>query len=164
LAEREDISRGVVAGHSIRLIASMLGRAPSSVSREICRNGGRRYYRASCADQVAWDRSRRPKICKLVKNRALACIVAKKLQWEWSPQQIAGWLKRTFPDDENDQLSHETIYRSLFIQARGALKKELLHYLRRAPERCVVRAITRRRRMIMAGLPVPYQFASDRHL
>ncbi len=131
LAEREEISRGVVAGHSIRSIASMLGRAASTVSREIHRNGGRRCYRASEADRAAWDRARRPKVCKLVQNRALACIVGRKLQLEWSPQQIAGWLKRTYPDDENDQVSHETIYRSLFIQARGALKKELLQHLRR---------------------------------
>ena len=131
LAEREEISRGIMADRSICSIASTLGRAPSTVSREIRRNGGRRCYRASRADQAAWDRSRRPKICKLVQNRALACIVAKKLKLQWSPQQIAGWLKRTYAEDENDQVSHETIYRSLFIQARGALKKELLHHLRR---------------------------------
>ena len=131
LSEREDISRGVVAGQSIRSIASALGRAPSTVSREINRNGGRRGYRASKADQAAWDRAHRPKRCKLVENRALARIVAKKLKQSWSPEQIAGWLKRTYPDDENYQVSHETIYRSLFIQARGALKKELLQHLRR---------------------------------
>jgi len=131
MAEREEISRGAVAGHSIRSIASALGRAPSTVSREIRRNGDRRQYRASKADQAAWDRARRPKICKLAENRALARIVAKKLQLEWSPRQIAGWLKRTYPDDETCQVSHETIYRSLFIQARGALKKELLQHLRR---------------------------------
>ena len=100
-------------------------------SREIRRNGDRRQYRASKADRAAWDRARRPKICKLAENRALARIVAKKLQLEWSPRQIAGWLKRTYPDDETCQVSHETIYRSLFIQARGALKKELLQHLRR---------------------------------
>jgi IS30 family transposase len=131
LSEREDISRGVVAGQSIRSIASALGRAPSTVSREINRNGGRRGYRASKADQAAWDRAHRPKRCKLVENRALARIVAKKLKQSWSPEQIAGWLKRTYQDDENYQVSHETIYRSLFIQARGALKKELLQHLRR---------------------------------
>ncbi len=131
LAEREEISRGVVAGQSIRLIASELGRAPSTVSREINRNGGRRGYRASKADQAAWDRAHRPKTCKLVQNRVLARIVATKLQLEWSPRQIAGWLKRTYPDDETYQVSHETVYRSLFIQARGALKKELLQHLRR---------------------------------
>ena len=131
LGEREEISRGVVAGCSIRSIAATLGRAASTVSREIWRNGGRRCYRASEADQAAWDRARRPKTCKLVENRALACIVASKLQRQWSPEQIAGWLKCTHPDDENDQVSHETIYRTLFIQARGALKKELLQHLRR---------------------------------
>ena len=131
LSEREDISRGVVAGQSIRSIASALGRAPSTVSREINRNGGRRGYRASKADQAAWDRAPRPKRCKLVENRRLARIVAKKLQLNWAPEQIAGWLQRTYADDERYQVSHETIYRSLFIQARGALKKELLQHLRR---------------------------------
>lgn len=131
LAEREEISRAMVAGHSIRSIASSLGCAPSTISREIKRNGGEEHYRASQADQAAWDRARRPKTCKLAQNRTLARIVAGKLQLEWSPQQIAGWLKRTYPDDDNDQVSHETIYRSLFIQARGALKKELLQHLRR---------------------------------
>jgi IS30 family transposase len=131
LAEREEISRGVVAGCSLRSIAATLDRAPSTISREINRNGGCRDYRASEADQAAWDRAHRPKRCKLVENRALARIVAKKLKQLWSPEQIAGWLKRTYPDDENFQVSYETIYRSLFIQARGALKKELLQHLRR---------------------------------
>jgi IS30 family transposase len=131
LSEREEISRGVVSGCSLRSIAASLGRAPSTVSREIRRNGGRRGYRASQADEAARDRARRPKSCRLVQNRALARIVAEKLQLEWSPEQIAGWLKRRFPDDANYQVSHETIYRSLFIQARGALKKELLQHLRR---------------------------------
>ena len=131
LAEREEISRGVVAGRSIRSIATSLGRAPSTVSREVNRNCGRRYYRANKADQAAWVRAHRPKRCKLVRNRALARIVAKKLKQLWSPEQIAGWLKRAYPDDENFQVSHETIYRSLYIQARGALKKELLQHLRR---------------------------------
>jgi len=131
LAEREEISRGVVAGRSLRSIAADLGRAPSTVSREIQRNGGRRRYRASQADQAAWARAHRPKTCKLAENRALARMVAEKLQCRWSPRQIAGWLKRSYPDDENFQVSHETIYRTLFIQARGALKKELLKHLRR---------------------------------
>jgi IS30 family transposase len=131
LAEREEISRAVVAGHSIRSIAASLGRAPSTISRELNRNGGEERYRASQADQAAWERARRPKTCKLAQNRTLARIVAGKLQLEWSPQQIAGWLKRTYPDDDNGQVSLETIYRSLFIQARGALKKELLQHLRR---------------------------------
>jgi len=131
LSEREHISRGIVAGDSIRSIARSLGRAPSTVSREIERNGGRDHYRASRADQAAWDRAQRPKPCKLVVNRALAHLVAKKLQQLWSPEQIAGWLQCTYPDEESYQVSHETIYRSLFIQARGALKKELLQHLRR---------------------------------
>ena len=131
LAEREEISRALAAGHSIRSIASLLGRAPSTISREIQRNGGQQCYRASQADEAAWDRAQRPKTCKLVKNRSLAGVVAGKLQSLWSPEQIAGWLKRTYPDDETHHVSHETIYRSLFIQARGALKKELLQHLRR---------------------------------
>jgi IS30 family transposase len=131
LAEREEISRGVVAGRSLRSIAAALNRAPSTISREINRNGGRQQYRANVADQSAWDRAHRPKTCKLAQNPALARIVASKLQLEWSPRQIAGWLKRSYPDDETYQVSHETIYRTLFIQARGALKKELLQHLRR---------------------------------
>ena len=131
LTEREEISRGVVAGSSIRSIAASLGRAPSTVSREIRRNGGRASYRASRADQAAWHRSCRPKLCKVVKDRTLAQRVASKLCLEWSPEQIAGWLKRSYPDDATCQVSHETIYRSLFVQARGALKKELLAHLRR---------------------------------
>jgi IS30 family transposase len=131
LAEREEISRGIVAGHSIRTMASQLGRAPSTVSREIRRNGGQRRYRGNKADEAAWQRAHRPKTCKLAANYALAHIVAEKLQLEWSPDQIAGWLKYTYPDDEHYQVSHETIYKTLFIQARGALKKELLQYLRR---------------------------------
>jgi len=131
MAEREEISRAVVGGLSLRSIASSLGRSPSTISREIQRNGGRQHYRANQADEAAWERARRPKNCKLVENRALAHIVAKKLQSSWAPEQIAGWLKRTYPDDENYQVSHETIYRSLYIQTRGALKKELVQYLRR---------------------------------
>jgi len=131
LAEREEISRAVVAGHSMRSIAAQIGRAPSTISREIKRHGGQECYRASQADQSAWDRGRRPKTAKLAQNRALARLVAAKLRLQWSPQQVAGWLKRTFPDDPSLQVSHETIYRSLFIQARGALKKELVEHLRR---------------------------------
>ena len=132
MAEREEISRGIVAGQSIRAIASQLGRAASTVSREVKRNGGRRHYRANKADQAAWDRGHRPKTCKLANNRTLARIVAKKLKLHWAPRQIAGWLKRHYPGDENMQVSHETIYRTLYIQARGALKKELLKHLRRS--------------------------------
>ena len=131
LAEREEISRRVATGNSIRSIAISLGRVPSTISRELRRNGGRLHYRANVADRDTWDRAKRPKRCKLVGNPALALIVAKKLELNWSPRQIAGWLKRRYPDDETYQVSHETIYRTLFIQARGALKKELLQHLRR---------------------------------
>jgi IS30 family transposase len=131
LAEREEISRAVAAGQSIRSIAAALKRAPSTVSREIKRNGGVGAYRANLADQRAWDRARRPKPCKLVTNRKLAEVVANKLNLEWSPEQVAGWLKQTYASDEDFYVSHETIYRSLYIQARGALKKELLEHLRR---------------------------------
>jgi IS30 family transposase len=131
LAEREEISRSLTAGYSIHSIARLLNRAPSTISREINRNGGQEGYRASQADDAAWSRSHRPKDCKLAGNPTLAHIVADKLQLQWSPEQIAGWLKRTYPDNEDYQVSHETIYRSLFIQARGALKKELLAHLRR---------------------------------
>jgi IS30 family transposase len=131
LTEREEISRAVVAGQSVRSMAASLGRAASTISREIQRNGDREGYRASRAEQLAWDRACRPKACKLVQNPTLAHLVASKLRREWSAEQIAGWLKRTYPDDETYQVSHETIYRSLFIQARGALKKELMEHLRR---------------------------------
>ncbi len=130
LAEREEISRGIASRRSLRSIALRLGRAPSTVSREIQRNGGRHGYRASRADEAAWDRARRPKICKLASNRALARLVAGRLKLQWSPEEIAAWLRRTYPQDENRQVSHETIYKTLFIQARGALKKELLAHLR----------------------------------
>ena len=132
LAEREEISRGIAMGLSIRTIAAQLGRAPSTVSREINRNDGRRHYRANRADEAAWQRALRPKICKLAENPALVRMVARKLIKRWSPRQIAGWLKRMFPDDEMLQVSHETIYKTLFIQARGALKKELIEHLRRS--------------------------------
>ena len=131
LAEREEISRALVAGESIRSTAGRLGRAPSTISREIRRNGGVQAYRASQAEDAAWERGRRPKRCKLRENRTLARLVAEKLRMLWSPEQIAGWLKHTYPCDESLHVSHETIYRSLFIQARGALKKELLEHLRR---------------------------------
>ena len=130
LSEREEISRGIVGGLSLRAIASQLERSPSTISREISRNGGLKHYRASQADKATWDRAHRPKHCKLADNPILQRIVARKLKSHWSPEQIAGWLKRTFPGNESHQVSHETIYLSLFIQARGVLKKELLQYLR----------------------------------
>ncbi len=131
LAERETLSRGLARQLSMRAIAAELGRSPSTVSREIKRNGGYATYRAGKAEQAAWKRARRAKRCRLSDNPALARIVATKLQLQWSPWQIAGWLKRIYPEDETYQVSHETIYKSLFIQARGALKKELLQHLRR---------------------------------
>lgn len=131
LVEREEISRSLAEGWSLRWIAAKLGRAPSTISRELARNGGRDSYRATGADDAAWDRAHRSKPCKLVENRSLARIVSDKLRLLWSPEQIAGWLKHTYPCDESLHVSHETIYRSLFIQARGALKKELLAHLRR---------------------------------
>ena len=130
-AEREEISRGLVAERSIRSMAASLGRAPSTVSREIRRNQPAAGYRANQADQAAWDRARRPKRCKLAVHPVLARRVAKKLRRHWSPEQIAGWLKDRYPDATGSQVSHETIYRTLYIQSRGALKKELLAHLRR---------------------------------
>jgi len=130
LDEREEISRGIAAGLSMRSIAEGIGRSPSTVSREIHRNGGRRRYRAADADETAWERAKRPKKCLLATNGRLRSIVASKLKLQWSPQQIAGWLKAEFPDDSNLHVSHETIYRTLFVQARGALKKELQYNLR----------------------------------
>jgi len=130
LAEREEISRGLRVQLSLRAIALQLKRAPSTISREVRRNGGRAGYRAAWSDQAAWERARRPKPCKLACRQALCRTISAKLQRKWSPQQIAGWLKRAHPDDETARVSHETIYRSLFIQARGVLKKELLAHLR----------------------------------
>ncbi len=130
LAEREEISRGIVAQQSIRSMATLLGRSPSTVSREVCRNGGYDDYRAAQADKNAWARARRPKRCKLAMSPRLHRAVARKLRLNWSPQQIAGWLKKAHPGDESYHVSHETIYRSLFVQARGVLKKELLQHLR----------------------------------
>lgn len=131
LAEREEISRAVAAGESIHCIASRLDRATSTISRELHRNGGKGCYRAARADEAAWERAHRPKPCKLASNPALAQNVASKLQNQWSPEQIAGWLKRTYPKERELQVSHEAIYRTLFVQTRGALKKELLAHLRR---------------------------------
>ena len=130
LSEREEISRGIASNLSLRSIATQLGRSPSTISREIKRNGGYDSYRAASANQAAWDRARRPKRCKLATNPALSRIVAAKLQLNWSPQQIAAWLKKKYPAEEVNQVSHQTIYRSLFVQARGVLKKELLQHLR----------------------------------
>ena len=132
LEEREEISRGIAAGRSIRRIARGLGRSPSTVSREIRRNGGCKAYRASQADRQAWERALRPKPCRLALHAELRWRVAQKLALQWSPEQISGWLKRQFPTDQGMRVSHEAIYRSLFIQTRGVLKKELTAHLRTA--------------------------------
>lgn len=128
--EREEISRGIVAGVSFHRIAARLGRSPSTISREVGRNGGRRHYRATKADERAWQQALRPKPCRLAINRPLQILVAEKLAAQWSPQQVAGWLKVEHGGDNAMQVSHETIYKSLFVQARGVLKKELLSNLR----------------------------------
>jgi IS30 family transposase len=128
--EREEISRGLAAGLSYRAIAADLGRDPSTVSREVAANSGRRQYRAARADRQAWTRATRPKVCKLAANLVLGDIVEEKLLLRWSPQQIAGWLKLTYPDSPEMLVSHESIYRTLYVQSRGALRKELSRYLR----------------------------------
>ena len=130
LAEREDISRGIASGSSIREIARHLDRAASTVSREVTRHGGRPAYRAHEADDQAWESALRPKKCLLALHPRLREVVASKLILDWSPEQISGWLKTQYPDDESMRVSHETVYRSLFIQARGVLKKELMDHLR----------------------------------
>jgi len=130
IAEREEISRGLAAGRSIRVIAAALGRAPSTVSREVNANGGRRRYRAARADRQAWVRAARPKACKLAAGPMLRAIVEDELQHRWSPQQIAGWLTLTYPKSPEMQVSHESIYRTLYVQSRGGLRKELTRYLR----------------------------------
>ncbi len=130
LAEREDISRGIASGSSIREIARGLQRAASTVSREVARHGGRPVYRASEADHQAWKSALRPKTCLLATHVKLRTVVARKLILDWSPEQISGWLERRYPRNESMRVSHETIYRSLFIQARGVLKKELMQHLR----------------------------------
>jgi len=131
LTEREEISRGLANDGTFRQIGSRLGRAPSTVSREVRRHGGRARYRAAVADGRAWDRARRPKPCRLATSAALRTLVAEKLAADWSPQQIAGWLKQAFPKDPQMHVSHETIYLSLFVQSRGVLKKTLVTHLRR---------------------------------
>lgn len=130
LIEREEISRGLTVGRSLRAIAVQLDRAPSTISREVGRGGGADRYRATVSDQLAWDRALRPKRCKLACHPALRRTVSRKLRRKWSPEQIAGWLKHSFPDEEQHRVSHETIYKSLYIQTRGVLKKELLEHLR----------------------------------
>ena len=130
LSEREEISRGIASTLSLRQIAAGLGRPVSTVSREVKRNGGRGHYRATDADARTWERARRPKHCRLGLQPRLQRAVARKLKRDWAPGQISGWLKRRYPYDEAMHVSHETIYRTLFVQARGALKKELVAHLR----------------------------------
>ena len=130
LVEREEISRGLAAGESMRTIAGRLGRSPSTVSREVGANGGARRYRACTADRAAVRRMRRPKPLKLVECDRLRQVVEEKLEVRWSPQQISGWLRLAFPDDPEMRVSHETIYMALFVQARGALRRELTRNLR----------------------------------
>jgi IS30 family transposase len=129
-AEREELSRGLSAGESLRSIARQIGRAPSTVSREIKRNGGSSTYRAAAAEVRAWQEATRPKPCKLAQYPRLRALVAGRLSEDWSPEQIAGWLALEHPEDPNMNVSHETIYRSLFVQARGVLKRELQAHLR----------------------------------
>jgi IS30 family transposase len=131
LTEREEISRGIAQEESVRRIAARLGRAPSTISREINRHGGRNRYRAVRADDRAWRNAKRPKLCLLAANVQLQVVVAEKLRQDWSPEQISGWLVSSYPEDDAMRVSPETIYRSLFIQARGVLKKELVAHLRR---------------------------------
>jgi IS30 family transposase len=130
VGEREEVSRGLASACSLRQIARRLGRAPSTVSREVRRHGGRATYRAGEAEARAWARARRPKRCKLAVHGRLRALIARKLSSNWSPQQISGWLRRRYPGQVSLQVSHETIYRSLFVQARGVLKRELLRHLR----------------------------------
>jgi transposase, IS30 family len=129
--EREEISRQLACGQTLRAISRTLGRAPSTLSREVARNGGRCVYRAAIADGHAWHRAHRPQRCRLSTHPALRSIVARKLAEQWSPQQISGWLRYTFPSDADMQVSPETIYRSLFVQSRGVLRRGLLKELRR---------------------------------
>ncbi|MGH2450496.1 MAG: IS30 family transposase [Candidatus Limnocylindria bacterium] len=130
LFEREEVSRGLARGASLRAIAASLGRAPSTIGREVRRGGGHGRYRAAAADERAWDRARRPQPCRLARDARLRRIVAAKLALDWSPEQVSGWLVRAFPGDEAMRVSAETIYKSLFIQARGVLRKELQAHLR----------------------------------
>jgi IS30 family transposase len=140
--EREEISRELAYGETVRGIARRLCRAPSTISREIRRHGGRARYRAQRADRRAWASARRPKVCRLATRPGLRRLVAEKLARQWSPQQIAGWLHRTFPSDPDQHVSHETIYRRVFVQSRGVLKRELVQHLRRHRPRRHARAAT----------------------
>ena len=143
LVEREEISRGLAADEGVRAMARRLGRSPSTISRELARHGGAPHYRAMQADEAAWARARRPKGCRLAQQRRLRQCVERKLCADWSPQQIAQWLQRTYADDPTMQISHETIYRALYVQARGALKRALVAHLRRGQHYRRPRAMAR---------------------
>jgi IS30 family transposase len=132
LLEREEISRGIAAGLSMRRIARAIKRSPSTISREIARNGARQAYRAQAADRAAWARAGRPKKCKLSSLPKLRLAVARQLQLGWSPEQISRRLRAQQPDDREMHVSHETIYQTLFVQARGVFRKELTNHLRRS--------------------------------
>jgi IS30 family transposase len=131
LTDREEISRGLAAGYSLRSIAAGLGRVTSTISREVAANGGRAAYRAHKADKAALERMRRPKPAKLAVHRGLREVVESKLELRWSPEQISAWLELAYPHDPEMRVSHETIYLSLYVQSRGALRKELTQHLRR---------------------------------
>jgi len=152
--EREEISRGVAAGLSMREIARRLGRAASTISRELSRNGGKCHYRAADADARAWDRARRPQRCLLARQGRLRAWITRKLKHEWSPRQIAIGLRQTFPHDDSMRISHETIYRSLFVQARNVLKKELRAHLRRAAFMRRPRTQVAREAVIVDGISI----------
>ncbi len=157
LEERELISRALAAGHSYRAIGRTLGRAASTISREVARHGGRTTYRAVRADGVAWESARRPKACRLASRPRLRYLIATKLKQNWSPEQISGWLRTTYPDEPEFHVSHETIYRSLYVQARGVLKKELMKHLRTHRVTRRARASTRKgqgRGRIVDAIPI----------
>ena len=161
LAEREDISRGIASGSSIREIARRMNRAASTVSREVRRHGGRPAYRAHDADCQAWVSALRPKRCLLAMNRKLRDIVASKLILDWSPEQISGWLKIEYPNDERMRVSHETIYRSLFIQARGVLKKELMELPAIEAAHAPLAALSYRSKTRAVESSMPSRFGKD---
>jgi IS30 family transposase len=138
--EREEVSRAIAGGQSARAIARALGRSHTTIAREINRCGGRRHYRAHAADREAWRRSRRPRATKLELCPELRRVVEERLQEDHSPEQIAGWLRLRYPDNEAMHVSHETIYRALYVQARGTLKRELTRHLRRGRSRRYARS------------------------
>jgi IS30 family transposase len=145
LEEREEISRALASGQSARQIARGLGRSHTTIAREIGRCGGRRRYRAHHADRQAWQRARRPRPTKLALCAELRRAVQERLELEHSPEQIAGWLRFAYPDNEAMQVSHETIYRALYVQARGGLKRELTQHLRKGRSKRYARSQSSKR-------------------